>query len=237
MYRQVLKRKELVLMIHAKETIENQHANHSKAFIRNDQYNFIKDQTKILLTAQTSTNDVEVLNVLRHLAYEKVQNVFPVLTEEQKKILHPLVQVKEQNEAERFLEQLQPYLIPFKAVSDQDLKKLFPKAKKLKGPKVETINLHKTSYLTWTESSNLRYLVVESNDQLIGLQGNFTRSQKQGICRICNRHSEVGLFVAKTKNSGNEQFIKRGNYVCQDATVCNDNIKTLDLLTKFMDQF
>ncbi|ANU21959.1 FusB/FusC family EF-G-binding protein [Planococcus donghaensis] len=224
-------------MIQAKETIENQHGEHSKAFIRNDQYNFIKDQTKILLTAQTSTNDVEVLHVLKHLAYEKVQNLFPVLTEKQKKILQPLVQIKELSEAESFLEQLQPYLISFKAVTEQNLKKLFPKAKKLKGPNTEIINFHKTSYLSWTESSNLRYLVVELNDQLIGLQGSFTRSQKQGICKVCNHHSEVGLFVAKTKNSGNEQFVKRGNYICQDATVCNGNIKTLDSLGEFVGQF
>lgn len=226
-------------MIHAKETTDNQNTNadQSKAFIRNDQYNFIKDQTKILLTAQTSTNDAEVLNVLRHLAHEKVQNLFPALTEEQKKILHPLVQINELSEAEIFLEQLQPYRIPFKAVSDQHLKCLFPKAKKLKGPKLENINFKKTSYLAWTESSNLMYLVAEVKDQMIGVQGSFTRSHKQGICRVCNRHSEVGLFIAKTKNSGNDQFIKRGNYICQDAAVCNDNIKTLDSLAEFVGQF
>ena len=223
-------------MIHIKETNQNSDstADNPKAFIRNDQYNFIKDQTTILVAGQASANDAEVLNVLRHLAHEKVYKLFPSLTEEQKRILNPLVQVKELGDAEAFLGQLQPYIIPFKAVSDQGLKKLFPKAKKFKGPKLETINFSRTSYLAWTESSNLMYLVADENDRLTGVQGSFTRSAKQGICTICNRHSEVGMFIAKTKSSGQDQFIKRGNYICQDAAACNDHVKSLDKLHEFI---
>ena len=223
-------------MIHTKETNDNSGsaAENPKAFIRNDQYNFIKDQAKILVAGQASVNDAEVLNVLRHLAHEKVYKLFPSLTEEQKKILNPLVLVKELSDAESFLEKLQPYIIPFKTVTGQGLKKLFPKAKKFKGPKLENINLNRTSYLSWTESSNLMYLVIEEDDRLIGIQGSFTRSGKQGICTICNRHSEVGMFIAKTKSSGQDQFIKRGNYICQDAAACNDHVKKLDKLHEFI---
>ncbi|MBT2571094.1 FusB/FusC family EF-G-binding protein [Planococcus sp. ISL-110] len=226
-------------MIHVKETDQNSGsaAENPKAFIRNDQYNFIKDQTKILVAGQASTNDMEVLNVLRHLAHEKVYKLFPTLTEEQKKLLNPLVQVKELGDAEAFLGQLQPYIIPFKAVTDQGLKKLFPKAKKMKGPKLENINFNRTSYLAWTESSSLMYLVADENNRLIGVQGSFTRSEKQGICTICNRHSKVGMFIAKTKSSGQDQFIKRGNYICQDSAACNDNVNTLNRLNEFIGQF
>lgn len=226
-------------MIHVKETNQNSDrtTDNPKAFIRNDQYNFIKDQTKILVAGQASVNDAEILNVLRHLAHEKVYKLFPSLTEEQKKILNPLVQVKELGDAEAFLGQLQPYIIPFKAVSDQGLQKLFPKAKKFKGPKLERINFSRTSYLAWTESSSQMYLVADENDRLIGVQGSFTRSEKQGICTICNHHSRVGMFIAKTKSSGQDQFIKRGNYICQDSAACNENVNTLDRLNEFIGQF
>ena len=226
-------------MIHVKETNQNSNstAENPEAFIRNDQYNFIKDQTKILVAGQTSTNDAEVLSVLRHLAHEKVYKLFPSLTEQQKKILHPMVQVKEIGDAEAYLEKLQPHIIPFKTVTDQGLKKLFPKAKKMKGPKLEDINFSRTSYLAWTESSSLMYLVADENGQLIGVQGSFTRSGKQGICILCNRHSKVGMFIAKTKSSGQDQFIKRGNHICQDSGACNANIKTLDRLNEFIGQY
>jgi hypothetical protein len=223
-------------MIHVKES-SGRTGNASDlpdAFIRNDQFNFIKEQAGILVNGQATGNDAEVLNVLRHLAHEKVFKLFPQLTEEQKAVLNPLAKVKETAEAEAFLERLRPYVMPFKNVADQDLKKLFPKAKKLKGPKLDALDFKKLSYIAWTESSSLMYLVAEKDGRLEGIQGTLTRSHKKGICTICNRHSEVGLFTAKTKSSGQDQFIKRGNYVCQDNFICNSNINGLERLNEFI---
>jgi hypothetical protein len=225
-------------MIHIKETADRtgNAGDRPDAFIRNDQFNFIKDQTKILVTGQATGNDAEVLNVLRHLAHEKVFKLFPSLTQEQKAVLNPLAQVKETADAEAFLEQLQPYVIPFKTVSDQGLKKLFPKAKKLKGPKFDALDFKKISYLGWVESSTLMYLVTEKDGALHGVHGTLTRSHKKGICSICNRHSDVGLFTAKTKSSGQDNYIRRGNYICQDNDTCNSNINSLDRLNEFVER-
>ncbi|RNF38817.1 FusB/FusC family EF-G-binding protein [Planococcus salinus] len=225
-------------MIHVKETTDKtgNTDNRPEAFIRNDQYNFIKDQAQILVNGQATGNDAEVLSVLRHLSHEKVFKLFPSLDDEQKAVLNPLATVKETADAEAFLEQLTPYVIPFRNVTDQGLKKLFPKAKKLKGPKLETVDFKKRSYLGWIESSTLMYLVIEKDGRLEGLHGSFTRSAKKGICSICNRHSEVGMFTAKTKGSSQDHFIKRGNYVCQDNETCNRNINTLEYLHEFVER-
>ncbi|MGI2328169.1 FusB/FusC family EF-G-binding protein [Planococcus sp. YIM B11945] len=225
-------------MIHVKETTDKtgNAAERPEAFIRNDQFNFIKDQAKILVTGQATSNDAEVLSVLRHLAQEKVFKQFPALTIEQQAVLSPLTQVKETADAEAFLEQLRPYILPFKAVTDQGLKKLFPKAKKLKGPKLDALDFKKLSYIGWIESSTLMYLVTEKDGVLHGVHGTLTRSHKKGICSICNRHSDVGLFTAKTKTSGQDNFVKRGNYICQDNEVCNNNIYSLDRLNDFVER-
>ncbi|WP_052131561.1 FusB/FusC family EF-G-binding protein [Planococcus sp. CAU13] len=225
-------------MIHVKETSDKKGiaGEDAEAFIRNDQFNFIKGQTKILVNGKASSSDAEVLNVLRHLAQEKVFGLFPMLTVEQKAILKPLALVKETADAEAFLEQLSVYRLPFPKVADPGLKKLFPKAKKLKGPKLETIDFHKRSYLAWIESSTLMYLIAEKDGRLEGIPGSFNRSAKSGICAICNRHSEVGLFTAKTKNSGQDNFVKRGNYICQDNEICNSNIDTLERLHDFVER-
>lgn len=225
-------------MIHVKETSDKQGITGERpdAFIRNDQFNFIKGQAKILVNGKATSSDAEVLSVLRHLAQEKVFGLFPSLTEEQKAVLKPLTAVKETAEAEAFLEQLSAYLLPFKSVTDQGLKKLFPKAKKLKGPKLDTLNFKKLSYLGWIESSTLMYLVIEKDGRLEGIQGSFNRSAKHGICSICNKHSEVGLFTAKTKGSSQDNFVKRGNYICQDNDTCNRNIDTLERLHDFVER-
>ncbi|WP_084242759.1 FusB/FusC family EF-G-binding protein [Planomicrobium okeanokoites] len=225
-------------MIHVKETSDKQGTagERPEAFIRNDQFNFIKGQTKILINGKASSSDAEVLSVLRHLAQEKVFSLFPSLNDEQKAVLKPLTAVKETAEAEAFLEQLSAYLLPFKSVTDQNLKKLFPKAKKLKGPKLETVDFKKLSYLGWIESATLMYLVIERDGRLEGIHGSFNRSAKHGICSICNKHNEVGLFTAKTKGSSPDNFVKRGNYICQDNDSCNRNIDTLERLHDFVER-
>lgn len=225
-------------MIHAKETSHKQGntGDRPEPFIRNDQFNFIKDQAKILVNGKAMSSDAEVLSVLRHLSQEKVFGLFPSLNEEQKAVLKPLAAVKEPADAEIFLEGLATYVVPFKHVADEGLKKLFPKAKKLKGPKFDAVDFHKLSYLGWIESSTLMYLVAERDGRLEGISGSFNRSAKHGICSICNRHSEVGLFTAKTKGSGQDYYMKRGNYICQDNETCNSNIDSLERLHDFMDR-
>nr|WP_316047112.1 hypothetical protein [Planococcus glaciei] len=133
-------------MIHVKETTDKTGNTGARpeAFIRNDQFNFIKDQTRILVTGQATGNDAEVLSVLRHLAHEKVFKLFPSLTAEQKAVLNPLASVKEKADAEAFLAQLEPYIIPFKAVTDAALKKLFPKAKKAERAEVREHRFQET---------------------------------------------------------------------------------------------
>ena len=224
-------------MIHVQETSNKQGNSGGRpdAFIRNDQFNFIKGQAKILVNGKATSSDAEVLSVLRHLSQEKVFALFPSLNEEQKAILTPLTAVKETADAEAFLEELSAYVIPFKNVSDQSLKGLFPKAKKLKGPKLDSVDINKLSYLGWIESSTLMYLVIEREGRLEGIHGSFNRSSKHGICSICNRHSEVGLFTAKTKSSGQDNFVKRGNYICRNNRVCNGNIDTLERLHNFVE--
>lgn len=222
-------------MIHVKETSNKQGnaGDRPDAFIRNDQFNFIKGQANILVNGKATSNDVEVLSVLRHLSQEKVFGLFPSLSAEQKAVLQPLTAIKETADAEAFLEGLSQYVVPFRNVTDQGLKKLFPKAKKLKGPKFETVDFAKLSYLGWIESSTLMYLVLEKDGRLEGIHGSFNRSAKHGICSICNRHSQVGLFTAKTKGSGQDNFVKRGNYICQDNETCNSNIESLERLHRF----
>ena len=59
-------------MIHVRETTNKTGgaSDRPEAFIRNDQFNFIKDQAAILVTGQATSNDAEVLSVLRHLVHE-----------------------------------------------------------------------------------------------------------------------------------------------------------------------
>ncbi|MFP3122510.1 FusB/FusC family EF-G-binding protein [Ectobacillus funiculus] len=208
-----------------------------KPFIRSDQYHFIKAQTQILINGHASANDIDVLNALKSLVKEKVLHLFADVSEEQAQLLQPIVNIKNKEDAEVFLSQIKPYVIPFQEITEQTIKKLFPKVKKLKVPLLEHIDEREISYLGWNDQgSNKKYLVAPYHNRLIGLQGTFNIINQKGICALCNRHGEVGMFMSKTKGSGIDTFTTRGNYICQDSYTCNHNLTTLDKLHDFIER-
>lgn len=205
-------------------------------FIRSDQYNFIKRQAQALVNGHATVNDRAVLNALQALSYEKVFGLFVEMTVDQKSLLNPIVGVKEKLDAEEFLETLKPYVIPFKEISETAIKKIFPKAKKLKIPSLENIDFKEISYLGWLDKgSNKKFLVVEYKNKLVGISGGYKVSNKKGICALCNRTEEIGMFTSSVKGVTQDAFITRGNYICQDSQKCNENIISLEKLNNFVE--
>lgn len=204
-------------------------------FIRNDQFNYIRTQAQGLVNGHATVNDQSVLKALKSLTMEKVWNLFPELSEEQKALLSPLIDIKEKADAEAFYENIKPYIIPFKNVTEQTIKKLFPKAKKLK-VSLDDFNLNATSYLGWTDTgTNKKFLIVERNNKLIGISGGFKYAHKKGMCTLCNRFEAIGMFTSTTKGATPDAFTTRGNYICQDSQKCNENLMTLEKLDEFVD--
>lgn len=204
-------------------------------YIRNDQYNFIKDQTKTLVNGHSSVNDKAVLNALKSLALEKVLNLFTDLSPEQKEMLSPIAEITDKDQAEQFLATLKPHVIPFKELTPQGIKKLIPKAKKLKPPAMEKMDLQELSYLGWDDKgSQKKYIIANYGEKLIGLQGTFKPLGKKSICAFCNKTEEVGMFMTETKGAVQGTFTKRGNYICADSQKCNQNLTSLNKLDGFI---
>lgn len=207
------------------------------AFIRSDQYNFIKSQAYILVNGHATANDKGVIAALKSLAIEKVLHLFEDLTDEQKELMDMILMIDNREDAESFLHKLSPYVIPFHEVTQQTLKKLFPKAKKLKLPKMEEINMKETSYLSWIDAgTNRKLIIIRNNNKFVGVQGTFQSINKKGICSLCHKHEEVGMFLVEIKGDVSGTFVKKGNYICRDSTVCNCNITSLDKLHDFIER-
>ncbi|MFJ7640105.1 MULTISPECIES: FusB/FusC family EF-G-binding protein [unclassified Peribacillus] len=204
-------------------------------FIKSEQYNFIKLQTQILINGHATANDKDVVHTVKSVAKERVLKLFNELDDKHKQLLDPIDTIKDPAHAEAFLLELKPYVIPFKEVTEQTVKKLFPKAKKLKAPKMETIDLRGISYLGWDDTgSGKKFIIAPRHNKLVGLHGTFKPSHKKGICAICSRFEEVGMFMSETKGTVQGTFIKKGNYICNDSMKCNQNITTLDKLDDFI---
>ena len=208
-----------------------------ETFIRSDQYNFISEQVQTLVNGHAAVNDSDVLVALRSLAIEKVRDLFPDLEERQRRIINSVTKMEDRLDAEMFLAQLKPYVIPFPEVTEAKLAELFPKAKKLKLPRLNEIDSKETSYLSWIDKgSHKKFIVAPYQDQLVGIQGSFSPSRHKGICKLCNSYQDVGLFVTDEKAKGQGTFVKRGDYICRDSRTCNYHITTIKHLEKFIER-
>lgn len=204
-------------------------------FIRNDQYNFIKYQTQVLINGHASVNDTGVLNALKSLSAEKVMGLFAELSEEQNQLLSPVSDIKDRDQADAFLAHIKEYVIPFPSITEQSIKKLFPKAKKLKMPAPENIDSREISYLGWDDKgTNRKYMISLLDGKLTGIYGTFKPLGKKGICAICNKFEETGMFLTEIKGSQLGTYTKKGNYICQDSRKCNENLISLENLHDFI---
>lgn len=104
------------------------------SFIRNDQYNFIKQQAEHIVNGFATSNDKHVRNALKSVSLEKVLERFDCLDTENKQLLTQLMEVENPTQKERYLAELKPFMIGFSELSETGIKKFFPKAKKQKYP-------------------------------------------------------------------------------------------------------
>ncbi|RIW32761.1 elongation factor G-binding protein [Bacillus salacetis] len=205
-------------------------------FIKNDQYNFIKAQTKILINGHSAASDPNVLKALKAMALEKVMGLVPGLSQDHKDLLEPIITIKDKQEAEMFLAKVRPYVIPFRDISEKTLQKLFPKVKKLKLPDLENTDFRAITYLGWNDIGQERkYIVFERDGKLTGVRGRFKNHSQKGVCSICNSIENVGMFITESKAAADGTFKNRGNYICQDSHVCNRNLQSEEKFQEFME--
>ncbi|WP_113926558.1 FusB/FusC family EF-G-binding protein [Bacillus sp. P14.5] len=205
-------------------------------FIRNDQFNFIKAQTKVLVNGHLNANDPGVLKALKAVTLEKVLSVTPSPSEEERDLLNPIVSIKDKQDAEVYLAKIKSYVIPFRELSEKTLQKLFPKVKKLKLPNFENLDLREVTYLGWNDLGQERkYIVTEDNGQLIGIRGTFKNHSQKGVCAICNSIGDTGLFMTESRAAANGTYKNRGNYICQDSQICNRKLQSEEKLLAFIE--
>jgi hypothetical protein len=206
-------------------------------FIRNDQYNFINYQIQVLINGYSTVNDPGVLVALKSLVRDKVFNLFDVLNAEQERLLEPVVNIKDSEQGQNYLTELREFVIPFQSVNETTLKKLFPKVKKLKIPRLNELDFKELSYLGWNDyGQESKYIVAQDDGKLKGFKGTFKNSSKKGICTICNTFGDVGMYVSESKKSSNGTYVKKGNYICQDSMECNGKLRDLVKLNEFIER-
>jgi len=207
-------------------------------FIRNHQYNLIKKQVGLLQHACNTVGNQMVIQSVRDEVQAKVLEACPVANEQQQQSLIAFSLFNTANEFQLYLNSLEPYLEEFPKVTDIQLKKLFPKIKKLKTPNLTALDCRYVTYLGWTDiATNKMFLVYRLDNLFVGIEGRFTPAHKKGVCFLCNRHESVALVTSviksKPANASPDYYKAIGNYMCMNSDTCNQNITDVSTLEKF----
>ena len=120
------------------------------------------------------------------------------------------------------------------------MKKMFPKAKKLKVPNLSAVDFEKMTYLSWSDiSTNKKFIIYELDENLMGIECKYSILNKDNICSFCNRFGKVAFIttITKAKKSNNPDYYKAiGNYICQDSAECNKKITSTAYLNEFLEE-
>ncbi|MCV9887836.1 FusB/FusC family EF-G-binding protein [Metabacillus halosaccharovorans] len=203
-------------------------------FIKNEQLNFIKKQIALIKDISKRNVPKSVLLAEIDLANAKIMDNMPHATEEQLEMLD-ISTLRTDVEYEQYIQHLSSYVLPFPKITEQHLKKMFPKNKKLKLPDLSIIDRSKLTYLSWTDLGlNKKFIVYELDGKMVGIECKVTPTSKANYCSICQSIGEVTYFSTKTKakKSKNPDYYKSiGNLICTDSNECNKKITNVEYLT------
>ncbi|MFN3364947.1 MAG: FusB/FusC family EF-G-binding protein [Exiguobacterium mexicanum] len=207
-------------------------------FIENHQFNFIREQVETIRDSRKKSLPSSVLQAVIDLANAKIAFLFPEATPARLAMLD--VSKLQTDEAyDRFIDELRPHVRSFPQVSVQQVKKMFPKQKKLRLPDRDDLNVNRISYMSWNDlRSNRKYILCEKNHQLIGIECKASANTKRNICAFCNQLAEVSycVTITKAKQAKNPDYYKAiGTYICTDSASCNENMTNLDALMTFVE--
>ncbi|MGC3598970.1 hypothetical protein ACPTJ4_14925, partial [Enterococcus faecium] len=66
-----------------------------------------------------------------------------------------------------------------------------------------------------------KFMVYYEDEKLKGISGTLSPTRNKGICEICQKTSNVSLFLSTTKEGSDGTYTKKGNYNCHDCDQCN----------------
>ena len=208
----------------------------TEKFIKNEQLNFIKKQINLIKDTTKKNVPQNVLMATIDLANAKILDLFPNASYDQQEMLD-LSRLKTDDEYEQYIQRISSLLLPFPQITEQQLKKMFPKNKKLKLPDLSIIDHSQLTYLSWNDlGSNKKFIVYEMDGNMVGIECKFTPTSKYNYCSVCHCLGEVAYFstVTKAKKAKNPDYYKSiGNLICADSSECNKKITNVDYLTNF----
>ena len=192
------------------------------------QMHLIEKQAMKLLNSLATSKDEKVLEAVRGL-------IDTTLTEAEvpRFIIEDVLALKDRQQLEPFMNVVKENVQPFPEVSEQVVKRLWKKEKKLKAPKVSNPQV---TFVAWDDTSTrTRFFVYEQEGELTGVKGSLSTEQIKGVCALCHQHQSVSLFTTKEKGAIEGTYKKYSQYICADVENCEKGIDSEGKLYSFME--
>ncbi|WP_214269100.1 FusB/FusC family EF-G-binding protein [Staphylococcus pseudoxylosus] len=203
------------------------------------QFNYIKERIAHLINVYNSVNDLNTIASIQETTREQMLNTFQSVDSSIQLEIEKLMNYQlSKMQAEKILSTLQGYVLPFEHPSKKQVDKVFRKVKKLKTPLISNEVLLESTFIGWNDVASNRKYIIYYNDfgKLDGFYGDITNQTVKGFCSICNKESRVTLFMRKTRTTSDGQYTKKGDYICFDSTVCNQQISDLSHFYRFLNK-
>ncbi|MBW7457850.1 FusB/FusC family EF-G-binding protein [Paenibacillus sepulcri] len=209
-----------------------------KPFIRNHQFNVINNEAAYLGRTIRTSSDASVIEAVKYNVETKILAAFPELTDTQKELLLFIIKLRTEQEFQDYLDALAAYRISFPEVTEQLVRELFPKNKKVRQPDPSLQHDYSYTYFGWPDIGTSRmYLIYEHQGEMIGVEGKYSLNCRKDLCCICKGFGEVALVTAisRKKVSGSPEYYKAiGNYMCFKSHECNSRITDPSGLERFI---
>ena len=203
------------------------------------QFNYIKERVAHLINVYNSVNDLNTIASIQEATREQILNTFQKVDSHIQLEVEKLMNYQlSKMQAEKILSTLQGYVLPFEHPSKKQVDKVFRKVKKLKTPLISNEVLLESTFIGWNDVASNRKYIIYYNDfgKLDGFYGDISNQTVKGFCSICNKESRVTLFMRKTRTTSDGQYTKKGDYICFDSTVCNQQISDLSYFYRFLNK-
>lgn len=203
------------------------------------QFNYIKERVAHLINVYNSVNDLNTISSIQEATREQILNTFQKVDSHIQLEVEKLMNYQlSKMQAEKILSTLQGYVLPFEHPSKKQVDKVFRKVKKLKTPLISNEVLLESTFIGWNDVASNRKYIIYYNDfgKLDGFYGDISNQTVKGFCSICNKESRVILFMRKTRTTSDGQYTKKGDYICFDSTVCNQQISDLSYFYHFLNK-
>ncbi|MET3658075.1 FusB/FusC family EF-G-binding protein [Sporosarcina psychrophila] len=202
-------------------------------FIENHQFNNINHQAHLIVNACKNSFNNDVILAAKFSGLEKIKDQFKELSKSESKVLEQIIQIDSSDSCENFLNEVEKYRKDIKKISEKELKKSFPKRKKISIPNYLINSTNKISFFSWDDLGyKKRFLLYQLNGEYIGIEGTYSSISHNSFCSFCRMKNKVHLvaFLSKAKSSNPDYYKTISQYICLDIEKCNAQIKDLSHL-------